>query len=163
MYNKDEQFTLLKAMGKKGLLLDHYDLEKAQPEHPYTSDDWRKLLQDPEVSLYIAQEFQMIRDTEIRKLQASASDAQKSVGAAQMINAMQSVAEKAEGRKEGPMFIYSFVPPSSEQIKAPNVRVIDYIEAQKLGLQPEEVPVTLDNQKIPKPEGDDSRWKETTS
>lgn len=158
MFNKNKQFDLLKAMGKKGLLADHYELATKHPE--YTSDDWRTLLQDPEISLYISQEFNMIRDAQIRNLQANASDANKSVGAAQMINAMQSVAEKAQGKKEGPIFIYTFVPPSDEQLKAPNVRVINYAEAQAKGLQPKEVPTAI----IQKPEElqlkGDPRWTE---
>lgn len=156
-YNKEQQFTILKEMGKIGLLSNHYELAEKQPT--YTSDDWKTLLQDPEVSLYINQEFKMIRDAEVRKLQAAASDNDRSVGAAQLINAMTSVAEKAENRKDGPVFIYSFVPPNPEQIKAPNVRIVDYKDAQEKGFQPKEIPITLNNEKIKEQEGD-SLWKE---
>jgi len=158
MYKRDIQFELLKKLGKPGLLADHYDLAALNPQ--YTSDEWRILLQDPEVSLYIQQEFNMIRDAEVRKLQAMASDSNRSVGAAQMINAMVGVAEKAQGKRDGPMFIYSFVPPSPEQLKAPNVRIIDYAEAQAQGLQPKEQPITLEN-KVIKPTKGDPRWTES--
>lgn len=156
-YNKAKQFQLLKTMGKSGLLADHYELADKHPA--YTSDDWRQLLQDPEVSLFISQEFKMIRDAEVRKLQAMASDSNRSVGAAQMINSMVAVAEKAETKKEGPVFIYTFVPPNPEQLKAPNVRIVDYAEAQEKGLQPKEIPITLTGKKIENPEGD-PRWTE---
>lgn len=156
-YNKIDQFRIFKQAGLDALLANHYELAEQHP--PYTSDDWRIFLQDPEASLYIQQEFTMIRDAEIRKIQAKASDNDRSVGAAQMINALTGVAEKTQGKKEGPIFIYSFIPPSSEQLKAPNVRIIDYIEAQEKGLQPKEIQITLNNEKIEKGELD-PRWTE---
>ena len=157
-YNKEKQFELLKKEGKKGLLADHYELEERFPT--YDSDDWRKLLQDPEVSLYIAQEFSMIREAEVRKLQAMASDASRSVGVAQMINAMSSIAEKASNKKEGPTFVYCFVPPSAEQLKAENIRIVDYDLAIKKGLKPKEEPILLDDVPLGVKEEDKKLWKE---
>ncbi len=153
-----KQFELYKTLGKEGLLLDHYGLANSFPN--FTADQWRVFLQDPEVSLYINQEFDLIRAATVRKLQAGASDNERSVGAAQLINAMSAQAEKAQGKKEGPVFIYSFVPPSPEQMKAPNIYIIDYKEAQEKGLQPKEQPVTIEAEIIQEV---DPRWKETSS
>lgn len=137
MYNKTKQFEMLKSLGKEGLLLNHYELEEKLPEYSY--EDWRELLKDPEVSLYITNEFDIIREAELRKIQAKASDDSKSVGLAQIMNSMQSLSEKSKGKKEGPVFIYTYIPPSSEQMKASNVRVVDYLKAKEEQEKPEEV------------------------
>lgn len=151
----EKMFEIYKNGGKECLKMDHYDLSETYPD--YSPDQWREFLQDPQASLYAEQEFAVVRKAEMRKIMSDISDS-NSVGKAQILNALSAQNEKAEGKKEGPIFIYTFIPPSEEQLKAPNVRIIDYAEAQRKGLQPE-AHTNTEEKEIEKPKGD-PRWIE---
>lgn len=123
MYNfKDEEIRLFwdhfKSLGREGLYASHYDLfEKTKYSTP---DIWKEFLLLPEVVEYIRVEMEIIRKAAMNELFANAGDS-NSVGKAQLLNAI-SKYDEDNSTKEGPIFIYTYVPLNSEQEKAPNVQ-----------------------------------------
>lgn len=114
---KQEMWQQFKALEAKAISMNHYDLARLT-----TIKDvqlWKQFLTDPEVSAYIDQEAQILTQTELRKLASDVSDS-RSVGQAQLINAMSKLTDN-KVTKEGPIFIYTYVPLSESQEKASNV------------------------------------------
>lgn len=114
---KQEMWQQFKALEAKAISMNHYDLARLT-----TIKDvqlWKQFLTDPEVSAYIDQEAQILTQTELRKLASDVSDS-RSVGQAQLINAMSKLTD-TKVTKEGPIFIYTYVPLNESQEKAANV------------------------------------------
>jgi hypothetical protein len=114
---KEEMWQQFKALEAKAIAMNHYDLARVT-----TIKDvqlWKQFLTDPTVSAYIDQEAQILTQTELRKLASDVSDS-RSVGQAQLINAMSKLTD-TKATKEGPIFIYTYVPLSESQAKAPNI------------------------------------------
>lgn len=114
---KAELWEAFKALEQKAIAMNHYDL--ARITHIKDVQLWKKFLTDPEVSSYIDQEAQILTQTELRKLTSDVSDS-RSVGQAQLINAINKLND-TKLTKEGPIFIYTYVPLSSSQKQADNV------------------------------------------
>lgn len=114
-----EQFMALEA---RAISMNHYDLARATAIQDVQL--WKKFLTDPEVSAYIEQEAAILAQTELRKLAQDVSDS-RSVGQAQLINAMSKLTD-TKSTKEGPVFIYTYVPLSKNQLQAENVIVEDH-------------------------------------
>ena len=134
---KQDMWQQFKALEAKAISMNHYDLARIT-----TIKDvqlWKQFLTDPEVSAYIDQEAQILTQTELRKLASDVSDS-RSVGQAQLINAMSKLTDN-KVIKEGPIFIYTYVPLTEAQEKASNVRHAenDLFEEAKLE---EDIPVT---------------------
>lgn len=116
---KQEMWEQFKALEAKAISMNHYDL--ARLTNIKDVQLWKQFLTDPEVSAYIDQEAQILTQTELRKLASDVSDS-RSVGQAQLINAMSKLTDN-KITKEGPIFIYTYVPLSESQEKAPNIIV----------------------------------------
>ena len=114
---KAELWEAFKALEQKAIAMNHYDL--ARITHIKDVQLWKKFLTDPEVSSYIDQEAQILTQTELRKLTSDVSDS-RSVGQAQLINAINKLND-TKLTKEGPIFIYTYIPLSSNQKQADNV------------------------------------------
>lgn len=119
-FSNEELRTLwshFKNLGREALYASHYDLfEKTGYKTP---DAWKDFLLLPEVVEYTRIEMEIIRKTAMNELFANAGDS-NSVGKAQLLNAI-SRYDEDNSTKEGPVFIYTYVPLNSEQEKAPNV------------------------------------------
>ncbi len=111
-----EQFMALEA---RAISMNHYDLARVTSIQDVQL--WKKFLTDPEVSAYIEQEASILAQTELRKLAQDVSDS-RSVGQAQLINAMSKLTD-TKSTKEGPIFIYTYVPLSKNQLQAKNVEI----------------------------------------
>lgn len=116
---KQEMWTIFKSLEAKAIQMNHYDLARATSQKDVQL--WKQFLTDPEVTAYIDQEVQILTQSELRKLSSDVSDS-RSVGQAQLINAMSKLSEN-KTTKEGPIFIYTYVPLSNSQAKAANVQV----------------------------------------
>lgn len=117
----DECWNIFTGLGEEGLYMNHYQLAQAT-----TIEDaiqWKLFLTDPKVVDYISTEMNIIRNAAINDMVHKAPDS-NSVGQSQLINALGKLDEKAT-KKEGPVFIYSYVPLNNEQKYAPNVRTVD--------------------------------------
>lgn len=117
----EECWNIFTALGEEGLYMNHYQL--AQATNIEDAIQWKLFLTDPKVVDYISTEMNIIRNAAINDMVHKAPDS-NSVGQSQLINALGKLDEKAT-KKEGPVFIYSYVPLNEEQKYAPNVRTVD--------------------------------------
>lgn len=143
-----EQFIQL---GEHALYLNHYQLAAdTRIKDPIV---WKMFLTDPRIADYISSEMNLIRTASINEIIHKAPNS-KSVGQAQLINALVKI-EEASANKTGPVFIYSYVPLNAEQAYAPNVTTLEpYIveddeEEEVLIEESEEEEITLDGIEIP--------------
>lgn len=121
----EEQFNKLKKdfleLGQDGLYLSHYEL--AQETFCNDPQLWKMFLMDPRIADYIESEMAIVRNATINKMVSNAADS-NSVGQSQLLNTLGKLAESSS-HKEGPAFIYCYVPLNEEQKYAPNVRRVD--------------------------------------
>lgn len=135
-FQKAEMWTLFKNLEAKAIQMNHYDLARATAQKDVQL--WKQFLTDPEVTAYIDQETQILTQSELRKLASDVSDS-RSVGQAQLINAMSKLTD-TKSTKEGPVFIYTYVPLSTSQMKASNVQIAnhDLFDKPEFTEEPEE-------------------------
>lgn len=100
--------------------MSHYELER---KTEYTAADWKTFLTIPAVADYVTQELRMLQQTEMRKLLKDISSNSRSVGTAQMLTALNKMLETTN-TKEGPVFIYTYVPPNIKESNSGNVRIL---------------------------------------
>lgn len=131
------QFT---ELGERALYLNHYQL--AAETHIRDAIIWKTFLTDPRIADYISSEMNLIRNASINEIIHKAPNS-KSVGQAQLINALVKIDEMAVN-KNGPVFIYSYVPLNAEQKFAPNVALVETEQTE----EPEEEDITLDGIEI---------------
>ncbi len=108
-------------LGEEGLYMNHYQL--AQATLIEDAWQWKAFLTDPKTVDYITTEMNIIRNAAINEMVHKAPNS-NSVGQSQLINALGKLDEKAT-KKEGPVFIYTYVPLNNEQKYAPNVRTLE--------------------------------------
>lgn len=133
------QFT---ELGERALYMNHYQL--AAETNIRDAIVWKMFLTDPRIADYISSEMNLIRNASINEIIHKAPNS-KSVGQAQLINALVKIDEAALN-KTGPVFIYSYVPLNDEQKFAPNVALTPIEQSH------EEEPIeeiTLDGIEIP--------------
>lgn len=115
---KTQLWVLFKNLGVNGLTMNHYDLAKnTEVTDP---EKWKKFLLEQDVRNYIQTEVEILRTTEFNKMIKNVGDNQRSVGQAQLMSALDKMKQDSN-HKEGPVFIYTYVPLSSEQAQAENV------------------------------------------
>ena len=131
------QFT---ELGERALYLNHYQL--AAETHIRDAIIWKTFLTDPRIADYISSEMNLIRNASINEIIHKAPNS-KSVGQAQLINALVKIDEMAVN-KNGPVFIYSYVPLNAEQKFAPNVALVETEQTE----EPKEEDITLDGIEI---------------
>lgn len=103
---------------------NHYELAKLTHSQGITAADWKEFLTIPSVSEYVEQELTMLIRAEQRALFKDISKNSRSVGLAQMINALQKTVD-GNATKTGPIFIYTYVPVNEQEQHAENVRKLD--------------------------------------
>ncbi len=103
------------------LFMTHYEFAKQTPIRD--SSIWKRFLLDTRVSDWINQELTLFKSAQLRKLVKDATKNDRSVGAAQMLNALNKTLEN-ETIKDGPIFIYSYVPMNARELGAPNTQVL---------------------------------------
>ena len=116
---KEQLWELFKALGVDGLTMTHYDL--ADNTEITDPEIWKKFLLEQDVRNYIQTEVEILRTTEFNKMIKNVGDNQRSVGQAQLMSALDKIKQDSS-HKEGPVFIYTYVPLSSEQAQAENVQ-----------------------------------------
>ena len=105
------------------LFLTHYEL--ATRTSIQDSVLWKKFLLNPKVSDWINQELTLFKDAQLRKLIKDATKNDRSVGAAQMVNALNKTFS-SDTAKDGNIFIYSYVPLNNRESSAPNTGTTPY-------------------------------------
>jgi hypothetical protein len=101
--------------------MSHYDLVQATKYG--TPQLWKEFLTTREVSDWVKSEQTIIQTAELNKLIKDISKSH-SVGQAQIMNTLAKLNEQKTTR-EGPVFIYTYVPLSPEQEQAENVVKLD--------------------------------------
>lgn len=118
-YDMEQAFLKL---GKDALTMNHYDLAEVSK---FSATDWKEFITHPKVKKYIDSEFAAIEQSELRKT-ISDINRSRSVGQAQIISALARRAEGKEDKKEGPTFIYCYIPLNTEQEFADNIVKLDF-------------------------------------
>lgn len=128
----NEMWRLFRGLKQKALYSSHYDL--AEQTKYLTAAEWKEFLLLPEVVEHIRIEMEIVRKAAMNELFANAGDS-NSVGKAQLMNAIAKYDED-NSVKDGPVFIYTYVPLNTEQAKAPNT----IIEKTDIFKKPDESP-----------------------
>lgn len=116
----EKLWLIFKSLGKESLSMSHYDLEEATD---VDATVWKQFLLEPSVSEWVKSEHKLIQDSELKKLVKDVSKS-RSVGQAQLMNTLTKLNEE-KTIKDGPVFIYTYVPMNSEQAHAPNTNSTD--------------------------------------
>lgn len=96
---------------EESLFMSHYQLAEALGK---TADHWKLFLMHPKVAAFLRQELELFKEHQLKQMIKSATDNDRSVGAAQMINSLTKALNDGEN-KEGPIIIYTYVPLTVEQ------------------------------------------------
>lgn len=101
------------------ITMSHFDLAK----HTAITqiEPWIDFLKDPRVADKINEELTIYKEAQQRKLISRSTTHDKSVGTAQMINALGKSMEN-EVAKTGTLMVYSYVPLNANESLAPNTR-----------------------------------------
>ena len=105
-------------LGQNALTMTHYDLAKCIEDT--TKDEWRDFLNEADVAEYIKNEMRIISGAIQKQMITDIVDGgDKSVGRAQIINTLDKLNDGVS-KKDGPIFIYSYVPLDAQQTQAEN-------------------------------------------
>ena len=116
---KQEMWEIFKSFGQAALSYTHYDL--AALTELKDPSQWKDFLLDPEIADWIASEIKIMQNAEMNKLIQGIGDS-SSVGKAQLMQALSKINSETT-IKDGPIFIYTYIPLNSEQAQADNVRI----------------------------------------
>lgn len=115
---KDFLWEKFEELGESALTMSHYDLAK-EVENT-TKDEWRDFLNEADVAEYIKNEMRIISDSiQKRMITDIIVGGDRSVGRAQIINTLDKINDGV-AKKDGPIFIYSYVPLDAQQEQAEN-------------------------------------------
>lgn len=112
---KMELWDVFKNLGQDALVMSHYDLAEITGT---SADIWKTFLMEQDVSDWIDTELKMLQSSELKKIIKDISKS-TSVGQAQLANVLMKLKDDA-AIKDGPVFIYMYVPPNEEQTKSKN-------------------------------------------
>lgn len=106
-------------LGEDALYLTHHELAAATE---FNAIAWRQFLSDPRVQDFLQAELNLMQQSSIRKMMKDI-DQSKSTGQAQLLNTL-ITQNNVNKKKEGPIFIYSYVPLNEEEQYAPNTQAL---------------------------------------
>lgn len=115
MYRLQEAWNALDP--EEVITLSHYELAE---QTEFSVDEWRDFLRDGRVNKYVEAEMALFKQAQMNKLIKRATTNDKSVGTAQMLNAIGKSLD--DDTPETQFFIYSHVPLTPNEAKAPLVR-----------------------------------------
>lgn len=107
-------------IGTEAFYMTHHQLSAATE---FNSMDWRTFLTDPRVQDFLKGELALMQQSSIMKMMKDI-DQSKSTGQAQLLNTLINQSMQSN-KKEGPVFIYSYIPLNEEEQHAPNVRSLE--------------------------------------
>lgn len=109
---------------EEAIFMNHYQLATATGK---PAELWKKFLMHPAVATWLSQELQMFKEYQLKQMIKNATDNDKSVGAAQMINSLtKSLTENTV--KTGPIIIYTHVPLTEAQREGTTIETIELDE-----------------------------------
>lgn len=110
-------WAYFRHLGQTALIMSHYDLAGCTE---WEAEQWKEFLNEPDVVAWVNSENKLLQETEIKKMINNINES-NSVGKAQIINSLSKLLDNGNAMKEGPAFIYTYVPLSPQQAKADNV------------------------------------------
>ena len=116
-----QMWEIFKSLKESALIMNHYDL--AENTAIKDSQLWKEFLMDADVSEWRKSEFALLQEAELKKMLQGIGKS-NSVGKAQLINVLSKLTE-TNAIKDGPMFIYTYVPLSPQQAQADNVIILN--------------------------------------
>ena len=134
MYQMQEMWNSLPQ--REVLTYDQYDLAE-RTDIP--AEQWSKFLRDGQVQKFVEREIELFKQAQMRKLIAKSTENDKSVGTAQMLNAIGKTLDDTDA--ESNFFIYTHVPLTENECHA------DYV-TQDLRWQPPEVIEDVDEEPL---------------
>lgn len=99
---------------EKAMVMSHFDLAKDSEVKDLQM--WKDFLSDLRVVQYLDLELTLFKQSQQRKLIQKATSNDKSVGTAQMINALNKTLDMED--KSGNIFIYTYVPPNTKEAES---------------------------------------------
>ena len=112
------QDEFMKLPAEERIFMSHYEL--AETTRYGTAQLWKEFLMDKRVADWMQSETQLFKEAQMRKLIKNVTNNDKSVGAAQMLNAIGKTLE--EEKQEQNFFVYSHVPLTENEKHAPLTR-----------------------------------------
>jgi hypothetical protein len=106
------------------IFMNHYKLAESTG---INADRWKVFLLHPQVSTFLTQELQLFTEFQMKLMIRDATDDKRSVGAAQMMNAL-SKAMQDNHPKEGPIIVYTHVPLTEDQRLGSPVETVSLTE-----------------------------------
>lgn len=107
-------------LGEDALYFSHYDLAN---NTEFSAADWKMFLTDPRVQEFLELELNLAQQTAVRKMMRDI-DQSKSTGQAQLLNTLVNQSNQNK-KKDGPIFIYTYIPLNKEEEHAPNVQIAE--------------------------------------
>ena len=96
---------------EEAIFMSHYQLAEKTGK---PASLWKQFLLEPSVATWIAQEISLFKEFQLKQMIRNATDNDKSVGAAQMINSLTKTLQE-NTQKTGPIIIYTHVPLTEDQ------------------------------------------------
>src|SRR5574344_408209 len=106
-------------IGVDALYMSHHELAAATE---FNAMSWREFLMDPRVREFLESELALMQQASIMKMMKDI-DQSKSTGQAQLLNTLIQQTSQSK-KKDGPIFIYSYIPLNEEETYAPNVQTL---------------------------------------
>lgn len=106
---------------QEAIFMSHYQLAEATG---IPANQWKDFLTHPAVSIWMSQEINLFKEYQLKQMIRSATDNEKSVGAAQMINSLTKTLNESQV-KTGPHIIYTHVPLTPAQKAGSTVESIE--------------------------------------
>lgn len=112
------EWNELVSEGQDPFAMGHHELAVMTGEE---SQSWKEFLMDHRVSKWLSEETELRKEQKIRQIIAGLDANSKSPGTAQTLSALQNSQKKAN-EKDGPTFVYCYIPLSKEEKKANNIK-----------------------------------------
>lgn len=100
---------------------DHYELSS---ETEFSALSWKNFLTHPKVTDWLIKEMNLIQQSKLRLLIRDIDSNTKSTGLPQLINVLSGLDNKKK-KDDGPIFIYTYIPPNDQEKHAKNVKIAD--------------------------------------
>lgn len=125
-FSKDEKMKAMleqfNDIGADAIYMTHYELAE-KTGYAYQPTDWKEFITHPKVVNAINEELDLIKRSKVMLLLKDIEN-NKSTGQAQLLNTLLNQS-KENVAKEGPVFIYTYIPPNPQEVHAENVVISD--------------------------------------
>lgn len=101
---------------------DHYELSRLTD---FSAHSWKEFFTHPKVADWMNNEMILISQQKLRLLIKDIDSNTKSTGLPQLINTLSNQLENKGKNKDGPVFIYAYIPLNEQEKHAPNAKTVN--------------------------------------